>query len=291
MSSDHDEQVSVLNRIAPELGWEQALKRVFSKDFLEYFDRKPVFLDVLPLNDADVLEIGPGFGQFTPLIAQKAKSVVALEVDSGQAQFLSERVRQQGLSNVRVHQGGADCRLPFSDDSFDLIILNLVFEWCGLRSPDGHELAQRRLLSEMWRVLRPGGQLYLATKNRFAVRYLMGKADEHMGGVRFGSALPRWLSKRVPGGRASGMLHSFPQLQRMLREAKFEILRSWWAVPDMRNTLELVPTDTRSVRAARRRGVRQGGSRGEALLIGLLPSALVKFVAPGINLLARKPGN
>ena len=143
-----------------------------------------------------ILEIGPGLGQFTAALARRSRHVHALEVVPEQAEFALIRARQEGARNVSVAIGGDDCRLPYRNDVFDGIVLNLVFEWCGSRNDsESHAKAQTRLLQEMARVLRPGGFLYLATKNRFALRLLLGGTDEHMSNMRFGSALPRRLGR------------------------------------------------------------------------------------------------
>jgi SAM-dependent methyltransferase len=276
-----------LTELARQIGWREAIERQYANTDYLTDPRRSAFLDLLPIEGADVLEIGPGFGQFTDKIARKARSVEALEVDAEQADFMREKLRQERLTNTHVTTGGADCHLPYKDASFDLAILNLVLEWCATRLDEPHETAQLRLLREIARVLRPGGQLYLSTKNRYAARYVIGKPDEHYHGMRFGSALPRWFADRIHGRRPRGRLHSWRGLQRLLRQAGFTIERSWWAAPEMRFPDALVPVDSQSVRAARRSGVRQGEGRYERLVIRLLPAPLVKHFAPGLNFLAR----
>ncbi len=79
------------------------------------------FIELLPLTQAsDVLEIGPGLGQFTPLLARCAKSVSAIEVVAGQAEFAAQRCQQQGLTNVQFAVGGDDCRLPYEKELLTL---------------------------------------------------------------------------------------------------------------------------------------------------------------------------
>jgi SAM-dependent methyltransferase len=276
-----------LTELARRLGWREAIAHQFPNAYYLTDERRAIFLDLLPIEGADVLEIGPGFGQFSDKIAKKAKSIEALEVDSDQADFVREKLRQETIANVVVTTGGADCRLPYSDASFDLVILNLVFEWCATRLRERHEDAQERLLREIARVLRPGGRLYLATKNRFALRYLLGKADEHYHNMRFGSALPRWMADTLHRRRPRGRLYSWRGLSRLLRKSGFDIEQSWWAAPEMRFPEAMVPVDPQSVRAARRLGIRQGDGRSERLLLSLLPAQLVKHFAPGLSFLAR----
>jgi 16S rRNA (adenine1518-N6/adenine1519-N6)-dimethyltransferase len=66
------------------------------------------------LEDKDtVLEIGPGLGQLTFLIAERVKRVIAVEFDGGVARFLRAAVREIGVENVTVVDGdflGGDFR-------------------------------------------------------------------------------------------------------------------------------------------------------------------------------------
>jgi SAM-dependent methyltransferase len=288
-----------LNRLARADGWQSALQAVNGGDIgaIRYVTdvSRASFIELLPLTqDSDVLEIGPSLGQFTVPLARRARSVCALEVVAGQAEFTAERCRQEGVSNVHIAAGGDDCRLPYANESFGLVVLNLVFEWCASRcSDESTSDVQRRLLDEISRVLKPGGALYLATKNRFALRYLIGKPDEHCYGIRFGSALPRWLARilvRWKGHpRPGGFLYSYASLETMVRDAGFEKIDSFWAAPEMRYPMCYVPTDAASIRSARRRnGFIQGEARSTRFLMPLIPAALVKHFTPGLAFLATK---
>ena len=285
---EFQEGKSELTAIARAIGWREAIARQFGSAEYLTDERRAKFLDLLPIEGANVLEIGPGFGQFTDKIGRKAKHVDALEVDPVQADFIREKLRQEGITNTTIKTGGGDCLLPYDPASFDLVILNLVFEWSSTTIDEPHEQAHSRLLREIARVLRPDGRLYLATKNRFALRYLLGKPDEHYHDMRFGSALPRWLADRVHRRRSRGRLYSWIGLRRLLEQSGFQVEQSWWAAPEMRFPDEMVPADANSIRVARRRGIRQGDGRAVRLLTSMLPATLVKHLAPGLSFLAAR---
>ena len=292
-------QLDRLNRLARVHGWHKALLSVYGENapsvrYVSDLGRSS-FIDLLPLTtQTDVLEIGPGLGQFTYHLARRARSVYGLEVVASQAEFAAERCRQEGMTNVHLAAGGDDCRLPYGDETFELVVVNLVLEWCGMRCLDEALVdVQQRLLSEICRVLKPGGALYLATKNRFALRLLIGKSDPHCYGVHFGSALPRRLSQLLvrlrDQSRPFGMLHSYVALQAMLRDAGFGKIESFWATPEMRFPIQYVPTDTTSIRKARRNpGFVQGEGRSTRLLMRFIPASLVKYFTPGLAFLATK---
>lgn len=284
---------------ARALGWREGLRQVCADQpgFIEYIlsPARTRFVDVIPLRtDSRVLEIGPGLGQVTRVIAPRVAHVSALEVVEGQAAFVRESCAQEGFANVEVACGGDDCRLPYAGGSFDVVVLNLVFEWCGSREPtQGHEAAQERLLAQMHRVLVPGGVLYLCTKNRYGWRYLLGKPDEHAYGLRFGSALPRALLDRMLRARGhdrpSGLLHSYRALDAKLAAAGFGTRRAYWAAPDYRFPDRILPADAASIRAARRAGgLVQGEMRSTRLLMPLVPAGLVRHLMPGLGFLATR---
>jgi SAM-dependent methyltransferase len=254
---------------------------------------RAMFLDLLPLSpNARALEIGCGLGQILCAMSPRVRSVNAIELSPGQAQFAAERCRQEGRDNVSVAAGGDDLLLPFADGSFDVVVLNHVFEW--VRTPGEAEAtvaAQRLLLSEMRRVLEPGGTLFLGTKNRFGLRLLLGGRDENAREIPFGNALPRAIASAVASGRPGihGLLHSYPTLARMLREAGFAKVRSFWGAPDGRYPRRYVATDPDSVRNARRTpdfADAQGTTRLTRMLMPLVPASLVKFFTPGLTFVA-----
>jgi SAM-dependent methyltransferase len=289
-----------LNEMASSLGWREALAEVYGNgsDLFRYVTdpKRLKFLDLLPLDAGSiVLEVGTGLGQITAGLAARAGMVFGLEVVPEQAEFVVCRCRQEGRNNVEMACGGDDCRLPYRDGSFDVVVANLVFEWCATREPgETFEAGQRRFLTEAHRVLKPGGILYLATKNRYALKYVLGWPDEHCFAQRFGNALPRWLLmrrlKRLGKSRPGGLLHSHNALRGMLEAAGFCADRSYWATPEMRYPDEYVPTDAASIRAARRRrGFVQGESRLTRLLMRWIPAAWVKCFSPGLLFVAAKP--
>jgi ubiquinone/menaquinone biosynthesis C-methylase UbiE len=106
----------------------------------------PRVLDGLKLGD-DVLEIGPGPGRTTDVLAAKVVRLTAVEVNKGLAEALNERMTG---SNVEVtHADATD--LPYPDNRFSSVLSFTMLH--HVPSVD----AQDRLFTEAARVLRPGG--------------------------------------------------------------------------------------------------------------------------------------
>jgi SAM-dependent methyltransferase len=282
--------------LAKTAGWRHALESECDPAMVAYSanQKRWKFLDVVPLSkNVTALEIGIGLGQHTGEIASRVAHLDTLEVRLVNAMFAKTRCEQERVYNVTFTCGGDDCRLPFPDGQYDVVLLNLVFEWCASElNNESAERAQRRLLTEIYRVLKPCGMVQLNTKNRFSYRLLTGGPDEHSYEVPFGSALPRWLLRLILWGkgksRPAGYLHSWWALKRLLRDAGFIEIVSYWAVPEMRFPEYLIPVNARAIRAARKSMARQGESRRTDLMMRLTPANLVKFFAPGLFFIARK---
>ena len=94
-----------------------------------------------------VLEVGPGPGLTTDILRQRLPRVTSIEIDPRLAASLQERMQN---TNVKVIQGDATA-MPFPSDSFSAAV-----SFTMLHHVPSAEL-QNRLLSEVFRVLRPGG--------------------------------------------------------------------------------------------------------------------------------------
>jgi ubiquinone/menaquinone biosynthesis C-methylase UbiE len=90
-----------------------------------------------------VLEIGAGTGANVPLYPQAVTSLVLAEPDP----HMLARLRPRAPSHAEVLSATGDS-LPFPDASFDAVVSTLVL--CSVPEPS-------RSLSELHRVLRPGG--------------------------------------------------------------------------------------------------------------------------------------
>ncbi len=253
------------------------------------------FMDLLPMTrESVVLEIGCSMGQHTSELAGRCRTVFALDIIPQQAVFTALRAEQDGFENVHVACGGDGGRLPYKNGAFDVVIMNLVVEWCAMRTPEPHEQVQRRLLEQAARVLKPGGTAFVLTKNRYALALIAGHRDAHVHQIRFGSALPRavsrWVLNRRGLPRQPGWLHSHNALVGMFRRSGFGSVRTFWAAPEMRYPGWFVPTDVESVRAARREyGVKLYDGRLSRLMLPWMPPGLVRHFTPALCVVATTP--
>jgi SAM-dependent methyltransferase len=94
----------------------------------------------------NVLEVGPGFGPATEVLADRTRRLTALEIDRVLAASLGERLG----GRVEVVRGDGTA-MPFADASFSGAACFTMLH----HVPSTH--AQDLLLAEVRRVLRPGG--------------------------------------------------------------------------------------------------------------------------------------
>lgn len=112
-------------------------------------DRIKYFLRYSGTRRGRLLDAGCGGGRTMALLAAAGYQATGIDISLGALQRL-----HSSSPSANVVAGPVDTSLPFADDSFDTVLSCEVIE---------HLLDTSRSLSEMRRVLRPGGTLFLST--------------------------------------------------------------------------------------------------------------------------------
>lgn len=130
MAQAEDEEPPVLKRIAPY--WQ------------------------LPHN-ARILDLGSGVGNFVVACRKRGLQAFGIEPDriGRGTKLTSLQIARRRLDSSVVAAAVGE-QLPFSDSSFDLVVMDQVIE---------HVSNQLRVLAEAYRVLKPGGAIYVACPN------------------------------------------------------------------------------------------------------------------------------
>ncbi len=97
-----------------------------------------------------LLDFGPGDGWPSLLVAPFADEVVGLDASPRRVEVCRANARRLDISNASFSSYQAGRALPFPDESFDGVMAAHSVE----QTPD-----PRQILSELYRVLRPGGRL------------------------------------------------------------------------------------------------------------------------------------
>lgn len=101
-----------------------------------------------------VLDYGCGSGYGSAQISEVAESVHAVDVSKYSIRYAENHYQRENLKYLRIHQNSP---LPFPGRSFDIVLSFQVVE---------HIFNTRHYLSEIRRVLIPGGLLILVTPDR-----------------------------------------------------------------------------------------------------------------------------
>ena len=234
-----DEMLQFLEA-AEDIGWREVLKEMIRPIRPAVFGlltdpRRSNFTRLLGLVGGEaVLDFGCGFGGISVQLAKKCGTVVSLDSGLERLRFLYVIRKQDRIENIIPVHNADVLALPFADDCFDVVTLVGVFEYLPLDLDQyGVGDAQHRCLAEFHRVLKPGGQIFIGTKNRFGWPYLAGAADHN--GLRFGPVLPRlmasllsWMIFRRP---YRIIVDSYSGYGRLLHGAGFGDLRFHWPIP------------------------------------------------------------
>jgi ArsR family transcriptional regulator len=135
-----------------------------------------VAMGALADGDAVVGDLGCGTGQVSAALGPFVTRVIA--VDSSAAMLQAAKKRLAGLDNIDLRRGELEA-LPIDDERLDIAVLMLVLH---------HTPEPEKALSEVSRVLRPGGRVIVGDMlphDRESYRQQMGHvwlgfSDEHM---------------------------------------------------------------------------------------------------------------
>ncbi|MGQ9587783.1 MAG: class I SAM-dependent methyltransferase [Thermoplasmata archaeon] len=96
-----------------------------------------------------VVDLGAGIGYFASLIAERARTVIAVDIDLRMLDVLSKRIRLRGTDNI-VPIRAEITSIPLSCESVDHVLGAFVYHEVG---------STKKLLDEASRILRPEGRL------------------------------------------------------------------------------------------------------------------------------------
>jgi len=141
--------------------------------------------------DRDILEVGVGMGAAHLEWGKSSpRSLTGVDLTPRAIEFTRSRFQAHGLES-RLECADAE-RLPFDDDSFDL-----VYSWGVLH----HSPNTAKAIDEVFRVLRPGGIARVMIYHRWSISgYLLWARYGLIGGLGLTDVYSRYLES--PGTKA-----------------------------------------------------------------------------------------
>ena len=127
------------------------INRVYNKGLYKYIDRLKA---INFFGFEKVLDAGCGFGQWSLSLAYLNKSVEAFDVSNNRVEFLSNLAKSLGFDSLDVREASLE-KIIYSDNNFDA-----VFCYGAIFCTSWH-----KSLGELYRVLKPGGSIYLTAND------------------------------------------------------------------------------------------------------------------------------
>jgi len=112
-----------------------------------------------PAKEEVILDAGCGTGIFTTDFLAEGTRVVGMDISAAMLQVAANKAGSLGKDKNFLPVKGNILDLPFLDNYFDKVISNTAIEFIA----DGE-----KAVSELLRVLKPGGSLVIATLNRLS---------------------------------------------------------------------------------------------------------------------------
>lgn len=183
--------------------------------------------------DRRVLEVGCGMGCMAMNWAMRGARVTAIDLNPVAIAQTRQRFKLHDLEG-EIMEVDAET-LPFADGDFDF-----AYSWGVIHHTPGIRKAAR----EMYRVLKPGGQIGLMLYNRRSIlyRYTVGYAEGIANAERCFLDELALASRYGDGGRVEGNPHTWPVTEREVRrdllpmfdDVKISILGT--DIPDILNS-------------------------------------------------------
>jgi len=165
---------------------------------------------------AAVLDAGCGAGLLSVELADRALNVTGTDSSPEMIELAQRGAAQRRLPG-RIQLRLADVqRLPFSSHDFDLVIALGLLPWVD---------DEYAAVTEMARVLRPGGHLILSADNRARLNFLVEPRENPL---LTPLKLARRAARRAAGRRSHGVpsrLHLPSQVDRFLKTAGVRTVR------------------------------------------------------------------
>lgn len=238
--------------LAEKEGWQQAIdayRHTIGGYTLSYIqnESRSDWRVILPIGpDSEVLDIGSGWGNIAIGMSRWNRHVHCADVNMNNLRLLKTRMQQQGVENVSAFQYDPNIflKLPFPDNTMDVVLLNGVLEWMGNAGINAKpDRIQLEALKEIRRVLKPGGALYIGIENRYSVSTLRGLGLH--GELPYVGLLPRvltnFLTRMIKGSDHRTYIYSLLGYKRLLRKAGFMDVDYYWPYPSYHDPNFLIP--------------------------------------------------
>ena len=117
---------------------------------------KPWYLENIKADDI-VLDLGCGNGQHSLKAAKRCKKVVGVDYNQRQLKIAQKSAKDKKIKNIEFLKLDLEKKLAFKKNIFDKILCLDILE---------HLKKRKQFLSEIKRVLKPGGIVFISVPNK-----------------------------------------------------------------------------------------------------------------------------
>ncbi len=150
------------NEVAPK--WEEISKNNYDDQSL-----KSKIMELNLLNQSMTLvDLGAGNGLISRFTARYVKKVIAVDISGEMLRELHRKAKSEGIQNIEIMESDA-LDVPLADSSAD-VVCSIMF----LHHIEQPELA----IQEMYRLVKPGGKLFVADFYEHPDRNLMAQMHD-----------------------------------------------------------------------------------------------------------------
>ena len=178
------------------------------------------------LLQGDVLEIGAGCGAISRFLGENGGNILALEGSQRRASIAASRTRD--LDNVQVVAERFDRFNP--GRQFDAITLIGVLEYATMFGDGEHP--EKDLLTQVRKLLKPGGFLFIAIENKLGLKYFAGAPEDHIRQSMYG------IEGRYKAGEAKTW--GYAELSNLLTETGYKHSDVLLPFPDYKLPMSII---------------------------------------------------
>jgi ubiquinone/menaquinone biosynthesis C-methylase UbiE len=147
----------------------------FDEAYMGHYPYLARYLDELPVEGRQVLEIGLGFGTIGQILAQRGARYHGADIAAGPVAMMQDRLRWIGRTNDSAAVQASALELPWPDETFDVVVSIGCLHHTG-------DLPQA--VNEVLRVLVPGGLAFVMLYNAHSFRQLVVVNRERLRAAR-----------------------------------------------------------------------------------------------------------
>ncbi|RCX17164.1 excisionase family DNA binding protein [Anaerobacterium chartisolvens] len=168
-SGSEGETKEFFNQVAAQ--WEELRKGYYDDEIL----KKLLDMELLK-SDMTVVDLGAGDGYISISVAPRVKKVIAVDISQGMLKELEKKAFRENLKNIDtvLTDGG---EISLEDSSVDMVCASMVLH--HIEEPEAS-------IEEMYRVIKPGGSVFVLDFVQHGDRALMEKMHDKWPGFDVG---------------------------------------------------------------------------------------------------------